>query len=124
MTKEQVLYEVAQNAALGREGRGLSGEAAAYRNLTGDHHHIRLASHWRLFCKCLGFGPEVFKLGPRALDALRRSINWNYRTGEIDEVGPGLNRRMALKTVRQRLELEEQIREMDGRTRPEAPRPA
>ena len=51
-------------------------------------HLYRIMGYYTLFCEYLGYGPEVFNIGPWKLDQIRRVVDWNWKDRKI---GSGLN---------------------------------
>lgn len=65
----------------------------------------RALGFYRLFCEALGFGPEVFALGPRRLAHLRSVIDWNSRQNTVGNGFRGKwSRDTALRRIRRMLE--------------------
>jgi hypothetical protein len=46
-------------------------------------HLYRIIGYYTLFCEQLGYGPEVFQLGPAKLDQVRKVIDWNWQDRKI-----------------------------------------
>jgi hypothetical protein len=59
----------------------------------------RASSHYQLFRRCLGLTPSVWDLGPRALNRIRKSCNWDPRSGKILPYGDGWGRSQTLREL-------------------------
>lgn len=79
-------------------------KVAQDRNLT--YRFIkRVRSHYRVFCRGLGFGPEVFRIPQERLDKLSTEVDWNKTEQRIMSGLYGkLNARQARAKVRGILE--------------------
>ena len=65
----------------------------------------RLKMHYRVFCKTLGFGPEVFRIPQERLDQLVAEFDWNPQEQRMMKGLYGkLNARQARAKVRGILE--------------------
>lgn len=46
-------------------------------------HLYRIMGYYTLFCEQLGYGPEVFKIGPWKLDKVRKVIDWDWKNRKV-----------------------------------------
>jgi hypothetical protein len=94
----QFLDKLARRVPEGEWGITLKAYAAEHGYNTA--YVTRSLSHYRLFVKALGLGPDVFLLGPRKLDELRGKIDWD---GMLQEVGAGLGGKWGKAEARRRV---------------------